>query len=190
MRLPASRYPYQPTPYRHDDGEIDITIHLHHKEIIERDVTSLVEVFNPTDDDACRDFLRSIRGRVRLVPEEDTHHLFLNDNPGLAVHGYLRALHDSTPLWPWLFAPGDPWVLLTAWANTRGAVWFVHRSTARANCAFPRSRLYQFLEQTRSRFSKAAQAAGLTDDEWRKVFIGLAERILPLATDARRLRMQ
>ena len=189
MKLPISRRltPKIPTP--HDDGEIDITIHVHHHEILARDVSPLTEVFAPSNDNACREFFRSIRGRVQLVPEEDARPLFHYGTPGIELHRYLRAVHAAVPLWPWLISPSDPWVILLSWANTGGSVWHSNRRTGRVGCAFPRTRLHAFLEGTRSRLAHAARAAELEDAEWREVAIGLGEQVLPHATDARRLRL-
>lgn len=189
MRLPTTRHPNQQTPYRQDDGTVDIAIHVHHAEIARCDVTALTEVFCVSDDDACRAFLRSIRGRVRLIPEEDARPLFSAATPSIELHRYLRAVHAAVPLWPWLISPSDPWVMLLSWANTGGSVWHSNRRTGRVGCAFPRTRLHEFMESTRSRLADAAKAAGLGDDEWRSVSKELAARLLPCAVEARRLRL-
>lgn len=190
MRLPTPRRRNPTADCTHDNSTINVTIHLHFQEIIDKDISSFTDTFTITNDDACRKFLRGIRGGVRLAPEDNTRTLFHDRTPGMEVHHYLRALHNEVPLWPWLFRPSDPWVLLTAGTNIPGTVWWTHPSTGRMGCSFPRTRLYAFLERTRSNLGAAARRAGLANPEWRAVSASLATRLIPYAADGRRLRLR
>lgn len=187
MKLPR----FRPNPKANDtdDAQVEITIHLHAEEILGRDVSALTETFQLSNDDACRSFLRAIRSRLRLVLEDDATALFAGGSPSFALCQYLRSVHQYLPIWPWLLSPDDPWTLLLALSNVEGSVWAVNDRTRRWNCAYPRTRLYGFLETSRSRLATAARAVGLDDPEWRSASIALAERLLPHAADAWRIRL-
>ena len=177
-----------PVPRQHSpstDESVQIDVHLSRDDIERADPSTILEVF--PRDEGSREFLRMLRGRVRLVPDPDTAPLFAGDPR--VLRAFLREVHRQWPEWQWLLAPTDPWTMMIAWAHVARSVWIRNSSNGQITILCGRSALHGIIEHSQSQFRPVAKTLGIPDSERRTASIELAQSLLRMVADGRALRL-